>query len=81
MQLLPLKAMPASASINATACEFCVLTRSLEQVAVALTRDDAVRAHARDELGIDIDNLTNPWQVPLVMLLVLLLLQSKFSCI
>lgn len=37
---------------------FCIL-----QVAVALTKDDAVRAHARDELGIDIDDLANPWQV------------------
>ena len=33
------------------------------QVAVALTKDDVVRAHARDELGIDIDDLANPWQV------------------
>ena len=33
------------------------------QVAVALTKHDAVRAHARDELGIDIDELSNPWQV------------------
>ena len=36
-----------------------------EQVAVALTKDDVVRAHARDELGIDIDELANPWQVHL----------------
>ena len=34
-----------------------------EQVAIALTKDDVVRAHARDELGIDIDDLANPWQV------------------
>ena len=33
------------------------------QVAVALTKDDVVKAHARDELGIDIDDLANPWQV------------------
>lgn len=32
------------------------------QVAVALTEKDAVRAHARDELGIDMDDLVSPWQ-------------------
>lgn len=31
------------------------------QVAEALTAHDAVRAHARDELGIDIDDHPNPW--------------------
>jgi VIT1/CCC1 family predicted Fe2+/Mn2+ transporter len=35
------------------------------QVAVALTKDDVVKAHARDELGIDIDDLANPWQAAL----------------
>jgi VIT1/CCC1 family predicted Fe2+/Mn2+ transporter len=32
------------------------------QVAVQLTRRDALTAHARYELGIDPDELTNPWQ-------------------
>lgn len=36
-------------------------------MAVALTKDDVVRAHARDELGIDIDELANPWQVGISM--------------
>lgn len=31
------------------------------QVAVQLTAKDPVRAHARDELGIDIDDYVNPW--------------------
>lgn len=35
------------------------------EVAIALTKDDVVRAHARDELGIDIDELSNPWQAAL----------------
>lgn len=30
-------------------------------VAEQLTAKDPVRAHARDELGIDIDDYTNPW--------------------
>lgn len=33
------------------------------QVAEELTAKDVVRAHARDELGIDIDELANPFQV------------------
>ena len=33
------------------------------QVAVVLTEKDVIRAHARDELGIDIDDLSNPLQV------------------
>lgn len=33
------------------------------QVAEELTEKDVVRAHARDELGIDIDELANPLQV------------------
>ena len=35
------------------------------QVAVALsrTKESAVEAHARDELGIDLDDLANPFQV------------------
>ena len=32
------------------------------QVAVELTAHDVVRAHARDELGIDVDALANPVQ-------------------
>lgn len=35
------------------------------QVAVELTATDPVRAHARDELGIDIDDLSNPLQASL----------------
>ncbi len=34
------------------------------KVAVVLTEKDVIRAHARDELGIDIDDLSNPLQVP-----------------
>ena len=36
---------------------------NLLQVAVELTNKDVIRAHARDELGIDIDELANPLQV------------------
>ena len=32
------------------------------QVAHHLTETDVIRAHARDELGIDLDDLANPWQ-------------------
>jgi VIT1/CCC1 family predicted Fe2+/Mn2+ transporter len=32
------------------------------QVAHHLTETDVIRAHARDELGIDIDDMANPWQ-------------------
>jgi VIT family len=32
------------------------------QVACQLSAHDVVRAHARDELGIDIDDHPNPWQ-------------------
>ncbi|CAL8471042.1 g10584 [Coccomyxa elongata] len=32
------------------------------QVAEELTAKDVIRAHARDELGIDIDDMTNPYQ-------------------
>lgn len=38
-----------------------MLPRGL-QVAVELTEKDVIRAHARDELGIDIDDLSNPWK-------------------
>ncbi len=31
-------------------------------MAVALSREDVIRAHARDELGIDVDNYTSPVQ-------------------
>ena len=33
-----------------------------KQVAIELTEKDVIRAHARDELGIDIDDLANPLQ-------------------
>ena len=37
------------------------LSKSLaKQVATELTEKDVIRAHARDELGIDIDDLSNP---------------------
>lgn len=36
------------------------------QVAVALSEKDVLRAHARDELGIDIDNLARPLQAAVV---------------
>ncbi len=31
-------------------------------MAVELTAKDVIRAHARDELGIDLDDLSNPWK-------------------
>lgn len=37
-----------------------------KQVAVALTDRDVIRAHARDELGIDVDELSNPLQAAVV---------------
>lgn len=36
------------------------------QVAEHLTENDVIRAHARDELGIDLDELANPWQASIV---------------
>ncbi|GFR44345.1 hypothetical protein Agub_g5562 [Astrephomene gubernaculifera] len=43
------------------------LTRDLaRQVAVQLTEKDVIRAHARDELGIDMDELSNPMQAAVV---------------
>ena len=33
-----------------------------KQVAIEFTEKDVIRAHARDELGIDIDDLANPLQ-------------------
>lgn len=36
------------------------------QVAEHLTETDVIRAHARDELGIDLDDLANPWQASIV---------------
>lgn len=38
-------------------------TQSPCQVAVAFTKRDPIRTHARDELGIDVDELANPLQV------------------
>ena len=35
------------------------------QVAEELTAKDVIRAHARDELGIDIDDLSNPFAAAL----------------
>lgn len=32
-----------------------------KQVATHLTKNDVIEAHARDELGIDFDDLANPW--------------------
>ena len=32
-------------------------------MAVAFTKRDPIRTHARDELGIDVDELANPLQV------------------
>lgn len=32
------------------------------QVAVQLSKKDVIRTHARDELGIDLDEMSNPWQ-------------------
>ena len=29
---------------------------------MALSKKDVIRTHARDELGIDLDELSNPWQ-------------------
>jgi len=37
-----------------------------KQVALILTEKDVIRAHARDELGIDLDDLANPWQAAIV---------------
>ena len=37
-----------------------------KQVAIILTEKDVIRAHARDELGIDLDDLANPWQAAVV---------------
>lgn len=34
-------------------------------MAVQLTEKDVIRAHARDELGIDLDELANPWKAAL----------------
>ncbi len=31
------------------------------QVAIQLSEKDVIRAHARDELGIDMDDLSSPW--------------------
>jgi hypothetical protein len=51
-------------------CCCCCLQRGLSeelarQVAEQLTATDVLRAHARDELGIDLDELANPLQVRL----------------
>lgn len=38
------------------------LLHYLCQVAEELSANDPIRAHARDELGIDMDDLSKPWQ-------------------
>jgi len=38
-----------------------ILAHRRLQVAVQLSEKDVIRAHARDELGIDMDELSNPW--------------------
>lgn len=40
-----------------------IQVRVCPQVAVAFTKRDPIRTHARDELGIDVDELANPLQV------------------
>lgn len=37
-----------------------------EEVAVQMTAKDPIRAHARDELQIDIDDLSSPWQASVI---------------
>mmetsp|Transcript_8673 Transcript_8673/g.16491 ORF Transcript_8673/g.16491 Transcript_8673/m.16491 type:complete len:261 (-) Transcript_8673:1012-1794(-) len=37
-----------------------------KEVAEELTAKDVIRAHARDELGIDLDDLSNPWEASIV---------------
>lgn len=39
-----------------------VETATARSVAEQLTKKDVIRAHARDELGIDVDDLSSPWQ-------------------
>lgn len=39
------------------------------QVAEKLESADAIRAHARDELNIDMDELANPWQAAFTSML------------
>jgi len=41
----------------------CLSWPPAAQVAIAFTKRDPIRTHARDELGIDIDELANPLQV------------------
>ncbi|HZE40236.1 MAG TPA: VIT family protein [Stackebrandtia sp.] len=64
------------------------------EVARELMKTDALRVHAREELGIDIDNLTSPWQaafasfvsfavgglLPLIAVLVLPLAWQLWAC-
>ena len=42
-----------------------VSEETARQVALELTEKDVIRAHARDELGIDLDELANPIQASL----------------
>lgn len=43
------------------------------QVATELTAHDALAAHAEAELGIDVDDLTNPWQAAFASMLAFIL--------
>lgn len=43
-----------------------VETDTARSVAEQLTKKDVIRAHARDELGIDVDDLSSPWQAAIV---------------
>ena len=59
---------PGAGSGRKPACAPCTYLRACvggvrPQVAEVLTEKDVIRAHARDELGIDIDELANPLQV------------------
>ena len=50
---------------SAKSCELSdyglVIDAVAAKVAVQLSEKDVIRAHARDELGIDMDDLSNPW--------------------
>lgn len=59
-----IKAMPEAeeAQLTAIYMERGLDEKLARQVARQLHKDDALRAHARDELGIDVDELAKPWQ-------------------
>ena len=58
-----LSTLPCLEAALAPLCNQISQHAVLLQVAVELTNKDVIRAHARDELGIDIDELANPLQV------------------